>query len=112
MVHEIVFVYNKSNPYGISEDVKVLEQVLKKKGYGKIRHSDPLEPPVLCDMAIYFEIPVYSYYPWARLNVMLVNPEWWEEGWNSYLGKTDVLLFKCDEAVSYTHLTLPTKRIV
>ena len=97
MVHEIVFVYNKSNPYGISEDVKVLEQVLKKKGYGKIRHSDPLEPPVLCDMAIYFEIPVYSYYPWARLNVMLVNPEWWEEGWNSYLAKTDVLLFKCDE---------------
>ncbi len=97
MVYEIVFVYNKSNPYGISEDVKVMEQVLKKKGYGKIRHSDPLEPPVLCDLAIHFEIPIYSYYPWARLNAIVVNPEWWEEGWNRYLGRTDLLFFKCSE---------------
>lgn len=98
---EVVFLYNKSNPYGISEDVKVFELALqaasKEGGLGlrKARHSDPLEPPVLCDLAFHFEIPVYGYFPWARKNILIVNPEWWEEGWDAYLSRVDALIFKC-----------------
>jgi hypothetical protein len=96
-IKQVVFLYNKSNPYGISQDVKVLEKVLKKVGKVHIRHSDPLEPPIVCDLAIHFEVPIYSYYPWARMNVVVVNPEWWEDGWDSYLNRTEGLFFKCQK---------------
>jgi hypothetical protein len=92
---QVVFLYNKSNPFGISQDVKVLERIMRKAGKVTIRHSDPLEPPIICDMAIHFEVPIYSYYPWARLNIVVVNPEWWEDAWNPYLNRTDGLIFKC-----------------
>lgn len=98
---QIVFLYNKSNPYGISEDVRLFESVLRQAAkdrslsYTKPRHSDPLEIPILCDVAFHFEVPVYSYFPWAKRNVLIINPEWWEEGWNAYLHHTDALLFKC-----------------
>ena len=26
----------------------------------------------------------------------MVNPEWWEDGWNEYLFRTDFLIFKCE----------------
>ena len=99
---QTVFLYNKSNPFGIAEDVKLFEIILRDAykalnlSYTKPRLSDYLEPPVLCDVAFHFEIPVYSYYPWARKNVLIVNPEWFEQGWNSYLTHTDALIFKCD----------------
>lgn len=102
-----VFLYNKSNPYGIAEDVKVFEDVLKKAfkeaniAFNKVRHSDPLEKPILCDIAFHFEIPVYSYFPWARKNVLIVNPEWWESGWDAYLHHTDLLIFKCEADRKY-----------
>ena len=99
---QAVFLYNKSNPYGISQDVKVLEEVcyavkkeLGQKQFVKVRHADPLEPPSLCDIAFHFEIPIYGWYPWARKNVLIVNPEWYEAGWDSYLCHTDFLIFKC-----------------
>jgi hypothetical protein len=98
---EVVFLYNKSNPYGISEDVKLFELTLQSASASgglalrKARHSDPLEPPVLCDLAFHFEIPVYGYFGWARRNILIVNPEWWENGWDAYLDKTAALIFKC-----------------
>lgn len=98
---QTVFLYNKSNPFGIAEDVKLFEVLLRdafkalKLSFTKPRFSDYLEPPVLCDIAFHFEIPVYGYYPWARKNVLIVNPEWFLDSWNSYLTHTDFLIFKC-----------------
>ena len=87
---QAVFLYNKSNPYGIAEDVKVFEQIIRatKLGFQKVRMSDRLEPPVLCDIAFHFEVPVYAYFAWARKNVLIVNPEWWENAWDPYLTHT------------------------
>ena len=99
---QTVFLYNKSNQYGIAEDVKLFEVALREASkalsvsYTKPRFSDYLEPPVLCDIAFHFEIPIYGYFPWARKNVLIVNPEWFEEGWNSYLTHVDALIFKCE----------------
>ncbi len=100
---QAVFLYNKSNPYGIAEDVKVFEDVLRKVdlGFTKVRHSDPLEKAVLCDIAFHFEIPIYSYFPWARKNVLVINPEWWEDGWDAYLAHADLLIFKCETDRTY-----------
>jgi len=33
--------------------------------------------------------------PWAKVNALVVNPEWWEEAWNPYLAHIDLLIFKC-----------------
>jgi hypothetical protein len=85
-------IYNKANTYGIQSDVQFLEKVLK--GFS-VKHADPLEPPQACDLAIHVEVPFYGWMPWSTRNVFVVNPEWWEAGWNSYLPRCDALLFKC-----------------
>ena len=92
---QTVFLYNKANVYGLAEDVKLLQEAIKSLT-GKVRLADPLEPPVLCDLAVHFEVPAYGWMPWARRNVFVINPEWWEPAWNSYLSKADALLFKCE----------------
>ena len=85
-------IYNKANTYGIHSDVQVIEKCLK--GFS-VKHADPLEPAQSCDLAVHVEVPFYGWMPWATRNVFLVNPEWWEAGWNSYLEHCDALIFKC-----------------
>ena len=94
-------IYNKSNTYGIQSDVQLLEKVMK--GFS-VKHADPLEPPQACDLAVHVEIPFYGWMPWSARNVFLVNPEWWEAGWNSYLAHCNALIFKCsaDKETFYT----------
>lgn len=87
----ITFVYNKSNKSGIIQDVNLLEKAFSGN---RIRHNDYLEPPVISDLAIYFEIPIYGWFPWARVNCLFINPEWWEDGWAPYLTHLDALVFK------------------
>jgi hypothetical protein len=94
MPAKTVFIYNKANTYGLAQDVKLLERAIKSIT-GNVRMADPLEPPSLCDLAVHFEVPIYGWMPWARRNVFVVNPEWWEPAWNSYLSKADALIFKC-----------------
>jgi hypothetical protein len=91
---QTVFIYNKANTYGLAQDVQLLQEAIKGLA-GKVRLADPLEPPILCDLAVHFEVPIYGWMPWARRNVFVVNPEWWEPAWNSYLSKADALIFKC-----------------
>ncbi len=104
---QAVFLYNKSNTYGLAEDVKVFEDIVKlasreaNLGFSKVRISDPLEPPILCDIAFHFEVPVYAYFPWARKNCLIVNPEWYESAWDPYLQYVDFLVFKCERDRDY-----------
>ena len=104
---QTVFIYNKSNVYGLSQDIHVLETALKQI-VGKIRIVDPLEPPTPCELAVHFEVPHYGWMPWARRNVIIMNPEWWESDWNSYLSRIDALIFKCSADRDYFLANLPT----
>ena len=103
---QTVFLYNKANTYGLLEDVKLLTK-LSQTQTNNIRHADPLEPPSACDLAVHFEVPYYGWLPWARRNVFVVNPEWWEPAWNSYLSKCDALIFKCAEDARSFFNSLP-----
>ena len=78
--------------HGLQQDALLLEDCLSLE----FRHADPLEPPVACDLAIHLEAPVYGWMPWATTNIFVVNPEWWEEGWNPYLMRVNVLVFKTE----------------
>ena len=88
--------YNKSNPYGISKDVDGLVAAIGAAGAGwTIRRSDPLEAPVMTDLAIHLEIPAYGWMPWSTHNVLMVNPEWFEEtAWAAYMPRFDAVLYK------------------
>ena len=93
---DITLIYNKSNPFGITRDADFLVAVLGSD----VRRADLLEPPSVTAVAIHLEIPAYVWMPWASINLLMVNPEWWEDAWEAYLPKLDGLLFKCaaDEA--------------
>ena len=91
----VVILYpKKTQIHGLQQDALLLEKCMNVKN---VRHADPLEPPSSCDIAIHLEIPVYGWMPWASKNICVVNPEWWNTEWNSYLKHMDLLIFKCKE---------------
>lgn len=110
MTIETVFLFNTANTYGLQQDAKVLDALWRscpsgsdpasgsnwaKGPPGAPKIKDPLQPPVICDVAVHFEVPYYGWMPWARINIFVINPEWWEAAWDPYLDRADVLLFKC-----------------
>jgi len=91
---DVTLLYNKSNDYGIRRDAEGLVKAIGGTGC-MIRHSDPLEPPVLTDLAIHLEVPIYGWMPWAARNILVVNPEWFEtEAWKPYMERFDVVVYK------------------
>ena len=107
---EVAILYNKSNPFGISQDVEVLEWALQSldKENVRIRRADPLEPPVPLSVAIHLEVPYAGWMPWASTNYLLLNPEWYEtEAWESYLAQFDGVLFRDMESKQRFQIKYP-----
>ena len=92
---KVTVLYNKSNTFGLYQDSLLIQKILESQGF-QVRLADPLEPQGQCDIAIHLEVPSYAAACLASYNVFVINPEWWEEGWNTYLPKADLLIFKCD----------------
>jgi len=84
-----VVLYNKANEFGLRQDALLIQSSIP------CELKDPLEPATPCDFAIHLEVPYYGWMAFARINAVVVNPEWWEEAWNPYLKRVDYLLFKC-----------------
>jgi len=42
------------------------------------------------------EVPYYGWMSFASTNIFMINPEWWEDAWNPYLSRADLLIFKCE----------------
>lgn len=88
----IHIIYNKSNTFGLKQDAELLKKALAPM---PVKEVDPLEPSSFCGIAIHLEVPVYSLMALANVNIFVINPEWWENSWNAYLSKADLLIFKC-----------------
>jgi hypothetical protein len=84
-----VVLYNKANEFGLRQDALLIQSSIP------CELRDPLEPAAPCDFAIHLEVPYYGWMAFARVNAIVVNPEWWEEAWNPYLKRADYLFFKC-----------------
>ena len=95
---EVTLVYNRSNPFGIAEDSKVIEGLLKEMGtdFAPVRHVDRLEPPMPMDVCIHLEMPCTTWMPWARVNILMVNPEWWVPAWDCLLPRFDAIYVKTE----------------
>jgi len=93
----VSIIYNKANTFGISDDVIVIERILKslhRQYTFKTRLVDMREPMSQADINIHLEIPVYSAISWAHTNIMLVNPEQWSYNYDVYANAFDALLFR------------------
>ena len=69
----VSIIYNKANTFGISDDVIVIERILKsfhRQYTFKTRLVDMREPMSQADINIHLEIPVYSAISWAHTNIM------------------------------------------
>lgn len=93
-------IYNKTNTYGLSDDISVLECILKRvqeelgQTIGKPKVMDMREQMSGCDIQIHLEIPVFSAIPWGHTNILLVNPEQWSYHYDAYVHAFDMLLFR------------------
>ena len=95
---EVTLVYNRSNPFGIAEDSKVIEGLIKEVGvdFAAVRHVDRLEPPMPMDVCLHLEMPCTTWMPWARVNILMVNPEWWVPAWDCLLPRFDAVYVKTE----------------
>ena len=115
---DVTFLFNKSNPYGIAKDVEGMATALTQHlgSECKLRYMDPLEVPVKSDILIHVEIPVYGWMPWASKNVLVVNPEWFQEAWLPYMNRFFIVIYKdalsAQEAVAAGYVTAAQARVI
>jgi len=95
----VSIIYNKTNTFGLQDDVAICERLLKKMQdsigpINKAKLVDMREPMSHCDILIHLEIPIFSAIPLAHTNMILVNPEQWSYVYDAYVHAFDVLLFR------------------
>lgn len=96
----VSIIYNKTNTFGLTEDVTVIERVLRKlqdaigQPINKARLLDMREPCVHSDIQFHLEIPIFAAIPWAHTNILLVNPEQWSYAYDAYVHAYDALIFR------------------
>ncbi len=87
-------IYNKSNHFGLEKDYNFIRHCFSRAGY-QIHSVDPHEPPKMADINIHLEIPVYANVPWAAVNILLINPEYYiPEAFNGYLHAFDAVVVR------------------
>ena len=110
----VVIVYNKASNFGLSKDAGLLTTTSRVVAsglgvtVGSIKTMDPMEPPVACDVAVHLEIPVMNWVPWARYNILVVNPEWFvKDAWIPHLTAFDLLVVRCEAAAAQLREAAP-----
>ena len=94
-LQSVNIIYNKANKFGLEKDAELIKKALS--GYATVRFSDPLEHPVVQDINIHLEVPVYTFIPWATYNVFVMNPEWYyKDSWDPYMKHFDMVITKED----------------
>ncbi len=101
------FIYNKSSTFGLKRDCELIESALRRYGsliglpVCKARHLDFREPPQTADVQIHMEIPTIAVIPWAPINYLMVNPEWFHvKEWSPYLQQFTGILCKDEGTVA------------
>jgi len=103
----IIILANKSNTFGLYRDVAGIRKALG--GY-TVKHCDPLEAPIPADVLIHLEVPSYGWAPWAKTNILMVNPEHWQTAWDVYLPKFDVVVVR--DKITAEHFSKKASEVV
>ena len=108
-------IYNKSNTYGLNDDILVIERLLRSLQtaaglqIGKPKAVDMREPLAHSDINIHLEIPVFSACPWAHTNIMLVNPEQWSYTYDAYVHAFDALILRDELSAEQFRVALASR---
>ena len=104
--------------WGLGQDARVVELALRganASGHTRIANIDHLDATSFCgsgrrpravDINIHLEVPCRAAWRWARVNIVMVNQEWWYNGkWDWTFappaeGGADLFLFKSNYARS------------
>jgi hypothetical protein len=95
-----VLIVDKSNEESV-EEATMLQNKLpgvsrKSNGarIGSLRVADCREPPVVCDLAIHLRTPHAVWFPWARLNLLIVPKATYAANtkWHTYEDQFDGIL--------------------
>jgi hypothetical protein len=105
-----------SSMYGLKQDAKLVEQVLRETMIGgklkidSVLHLDPVtyygsaRKLTLADIIVHLEVPCRAAWKWGRTHIVVVNPEWWpKSAWNWVCKPieeqgADIFLFKSEYA--------------
>jgi len=91
--------------YGIGVDAQIITQTLREisttsKSKLDITHKDPYnfvgdgKMPEPVDVNIFLEVPCRSAFPWAKVNIVVPNPDWWyKDAWQWVLNEPSTVLF-------------------
>lgn len=107
-------VLSRASQWGLLQDSKIVEQVLREcsaGGYATVDSVEHLDPVMFygkkvkaVDIFIHLEVPCRAAFSWAKMNIVVVNPEWWPtDAWNwvfAEKGGADLILFKSEHARS------------
>ena len=102
--------------YGLDKDAKLIEQTLRETNASGIRidtidyidpvsfYGNPNKPAQVVDVQIHLEVPCRAAWRWAKVNIVVVNPEWWpSKAWDWALkpveqGGANIIVFKSEAA--------------
>jgi len=91
----VQLLYAKTNTFGLSKDVAVLMKLFSEAGGFRCSIADPHESPKPADICIHLEVPVYAAVPWAAVNVLLVNPEYYvPAAFDGYAADFDAIIVR------------------
>ena len=89
--------------YGLAQDAKLLDLTFREmnatgKTNIKITHKDPLTyvgngALEKADIHIYLEVPCRAAFPWAKVNLIIPNQEWWHKDAWSWVLKEESVYF-------------------
>lgn len=108
MARVVVF-SNRASTWGLAQDAALVEQVLREchatrsAHIQSIDHMDPVTfiNPKPVDIQIHLEVPCRLAWPWAKINMVVVNPEGWpNKAWDWALAAADTVVFKCSAAAA------------
>ncbi len=116
-----VVILSRTSKWGLDTDAKLVEQIfreahaLKWIPVASIDHMDSYQftNPKPVDIQIHLEVPCRQAWHWAKLNLVVVNPEWWSNNtWNWALEAADLLIFKCPSVIGLFPEVNPKKCVV
>ncbi len=119
MAHVVIL--SRKSKWGLDADAKLVEQVfreaqaLKWLPVATIDHMDSYQftNPKPVDIQVHLEVPCRQAWPWAKLNIVVVNPEWWpKKAWDWVLPAADYFIFKSPHVAALYPEIDPKKTIV
>ena len=105
-----------AHAYGLSQDARIIEQILREATAGgsvkidSVEHGDAYtygtgnRATGAVDINIHLEVPCRMAWKYARINIVVVNQEWWYiDAWKWVLeprekGGADIIVFKSNYA--------------